>query len=120
MSGVSAMIHSENPDIVALVEYFPGQREPLHPLLVPDYPYFAICTGGRRANLALYARLPFTVAPGDPCDWDADGSHWPPDGPLWSGGREPASPLSPPNSTGRFRSAFFADAGDHRHTASTP
>ena len=72
MEAVAEMIRAENPDIVAINEYFPEQRGPLHPLLSADYPHFAMCTGGRRANLAIYARIPFDTPIGTPCNWDAD------------------------------------------------
>ena len=66
------MIRHEDPDIVALNEYFPEQRGPLHPLLVDAYPYFSLCVGGKRANLAIYSRLPFQTREGEPCSWDED------------------------------------------------
>ena len=53
-------IFSEDPDIIAFQEYFPEQRGPLHAMLVGRYPYFAVCVGGRRANIAIYAKMPFT------------------------------------------------------------
>ncbi len=52
-------IKEENPDIVVLQEYFPGQRHKLHALLKEDYPYYEICTGGKRANIAIYSKLEF-------------------------------------------------------------
>ncbi len=72
MDSVAAMIHTENPDIVALNEYFPEQRGPLHPLLVDTYPYFAVCAGGKRANVAIYARIPFSTGDGEACNLDED------------------------------------------------
>lgn len=72
MDGVAAMIRNEDADIVALEEYYPEQRGPLHPLLAKDYPYFSICAGGKRANVAIYARLPFTTRDKEPCNWDAE------------------------------------------------
>ena len=59
MERVDAYIRSEDPDIVALQEYFPEQSSRLHPLLLDRYPYFVICQGGKRANIGLYSRLPF-------------------------------------------------------------
>ena len=59
MKRVAANILAEDPDIVALQEYFPEQRTRLHALLIPRYPYFAYCTGGKRANIAIYSKLPF-------------------------------------------------------------
>jgi endonuclease/exonuclease/phosphatase (EEP) superfamily protein YafD len=55
---VAAVIADENPDIVALQEYFPEQQA-LDPLLKPTYPYSVRCQGGKRANLGLYSKLPF-------------------------------------------------------------
>ncbi len=72
MDAVAAMVHAENPDILALNEYFPEQRATLHGLLVPDYPYFLICTGGKRANTAVYSRLAFTSAGREPCNENYD------------------------------------------------
>ncbi|MBU1174466.1 MAG: endonuclease/exonuclease/phosphatase family protein [Alphaproteobacteria bacterium] len=72
MHGVAEMIRAENADIVALNEYFPEQRGTLHPLLIETHPHFAICAGGKRANLAVYARMPFESLGGEPCSWDAD------------------------------------------------
>ena len=70
---VVALVRDEDPDIIAFNEYFPEQRVPLHPILVEDYPYFAICAGvSKRANVAIYARLPFETNNADPCAWDAD------------------------------------------------
>lgn len=60
-------IFAEDPDIVALQEYFPEQREPLHPMLLERYPYFALCTGGKRANIGLYSKLPFAYEDGGAC-----------------------------------------------------
>ncbi len=69
---VTEMIAAENPDIIAINEYFPEQRETLHDRLTPHYPYFRLCEGGRRANVAIYARLPFQSATShvDPCNHD--------------------------------------------------
>lgn len=72
MAGVAEMIRAEAPDIVALNEYYPEQRIPLHPLLKQDYPHYAICAGGKRANVAIYARMAFETLGSEPCDWDAD------------------------------------------------
>ena len=73
MEAVAAMIGDQDPDIVAFNEYYPEQRIPLHPMLAKDYPHFAICAGiGKRANVAIYARLPFETDGTDPCAWDAN------------------------------------------------
>lgn len=61
MQNVAAAIEDADPDIIALQEYFSEQREGLHDRLIGTYPHFAECVGGRRAAIALYSRLPFTV-----------------------------------------------------------
>ena len=58
MKRVASVIEAENPDIVALQEYFPEQSE-LDGLLKPNYPYSVRCQGGKRANLGLYSKIPF-------------------------------------------------------------
>lgn len=68
MAGVARMITRENPDIVAIQEFFPGQRRGLHPLLEAGYPYFTVCDHGtKRGNVALYSRLPFSFPEGGEC-----------------------------------------------------
>ncbi len=58
MKRMAAAIFAEDPDIVALQEYFPEQS-PLDVLLKPRYPYAVRCEGGKRANIGLYSKLPF-------------------------------------------------------------
>ena len=58
MNRVAAAIRAEDPDIVALQEFFPEQ-EGLGGLLKDRYPYSVICRGGKRANLGLYSKIPF-------------------------------------------------------------
>jgi endonuclease/exonuclease/phosphatase (EEP) superfamily protein YafD len=58
MKRIAAAIFAENPDIVALQEYFPEQT-PLDALLKPRYPYAVRCEGGKRANIGLYSKIPF-------------------------------------------------------------
>lgn len=58
MARVARVIADENPDIVALQEYFPEQQA-LDALLKPTYPYSVRCQGGKRANLGLYSKIPF-------------------------------------------------------------
>jgi endonuclease/exonuclease/phosphatase (EEP) superfamily protein YafD len=58
MQRVASVIAAENPDIVAIQEYFPEQSG-LDKLLRPTYPYAARCQGGKRANLGLYSKIPF-------------------------------------------------------------
>lgn len=58
MQRMAKAIFAEDPDIVALQEYFPEQMA-LDGLLKPKYPYSVRCQGGKRANLGLYSKLPF-------------------------------------------------------------
>lgn len=64
---IARAIAVENPDIVALQEYFPEQRDELHAKLIDAYPHFAICRGGKRANIAIYAKLEFEAELGGAC-----------------------------------------------------
>ena len=74
MERVQAVITAERPDIIALQEYFGEQSSELHPLLKASYPYFAQCRGGKRANIAVYSKLPFEEAEEDgACPNDAYG-----------------------------------------------
>ncbi len=63
---IDAAIRAEDPDIVALQEFFPEQAG-LTQLLKGRYPYFVQCRGGKRANLGLFSKLPFeaTMRPED-------------------------------------------------------
>ena len=56
---VFAAIEAEAPDIIVLQEYFYDMRIALDPLLRDSYPFASICVGGRRENIAIYARIPF-------------------------------------------------------------
>lgn len=67
MEDAAAMILNQDPDIITLQEYFQEQREPLHPLLVAHYPYYAFCDGAKRAHIAIYSRIPFTLQDGGAC-----------------------------------------------------
>lgn len=58
MERVAAVLTAEDPDIIALQEFFPTQRYRLDRLLRDAYPYSARCEGGKRQNIALYSRLP--------------------------------------------------------------
>jgi endonuclease/exonuclease/phosphatase (EEP) superfamily protein YafD len=58
MKRVAQVIAEQDPDIVALQEYFPEQQA-LDALLKPNYPYSVRCQGGKRANLGLYSKIPF-------------------------------------------------------------
>lgn len=74
MERLKATIEAEKPDIIALQEYFGEQSSELHPLLQAQYPYFAQCRGGKRANIAIYSKLPFREAEEDgACPNDAYG-----------------------------------------------
>jgi len=73
MERVRAVIESEDPDIVALQEYFGEQRSELSPLLAARYPYSVYCRGGKRANLGLYSKLPFTQEQSEACPDNAYG-----------------------------------------------
>ena len=55
---IAAAIAVEDPDIVALQEYFPDQAR-LGGLLRERYPYSVRCQGGKRANLGFYSKIPF-------------------------------------------------------------
>lgn len=70
MARVARVIAAENPDIVALQEFFPEQRAELPQLLAPTYPYSVYCVGGKRANIALYSKLPFTQVNDGDCSTD--------------------------------------------------
>lgn len=71
MEKVTAAIFADDPDIIVLQEYFGEQASELHPLLVARYPNFVRCRGGKRANLGLYSRLPFTQIEDGACPSDA-------------------------------------------------
>ncbi len=72
MQRLANSINYQNPDIITLQEYFPYQRERLHPLLIKNYPYFSICTGGKRANIAIYAKMAFERLPASVCADDQE------------------------------------------------
>jgi endonuclease/exonuclease/phosphatase (EEP) superfamily protein YafD len=74
MEKVVAAIRAEDPDIIVLQEYFGEQATDLHPLLLADYPFFARCRGGKRANLGLYSRLPFEQVEDGACPNNAYGT----------------------------------------------
>ncbi len=61
MARVWQAVQREDPDIVLLQEYFPYQRSLLHPLMAQAYPHHTVCVGGKRANIAVYARIPFAA-----------------------------------------------------------
>jgi endonuclease/exonuclease/phosphatase (EEP) superfamily protein YafD len=55
---------------VALQEYFIEQRGPLDPLIRGAYPYSVYCVGGKRANMAIYSKLPFVQTQDGDCTTD--------------------------------------------------
>ncbi|MCF6343200.1 MAG: endonuclease/exonuclease/phosphatase family protein [Devosiaceae bacterium] len=67
MQRMATAIKKEDPDIIALQEYFSVQRADLHPLLVKDYPYYFLCVGGKRANIAIYSKLKFEKLSASDC-----------------------------------------------------
>jgi endonuclease/exonuclease/phosphatase (EEP) superfamily protein YafD len=71
---VDDAIEAEDPDIVVLQEFFPEQAG-LIDLLKVRYPYWVRCQGGKRANLGLFSKMPFTelMTPAD-CPSRATGS----------------------------------------------
>jgi endonuclease/exonuclease/phosphatase (EEP) superfamily protein YafD len=73
MKRMAAAIFAEDPDIVALQEYFPEQSS-LDALLKPHYPYAVRCQGGKRANIGLYSKIRFDkeMTPAD-CPLEASG-----------------------------------------------
>lgn len=73
MDSVLKVIAEEKPDILAFQEYFGEQRSELGPLLAAEYPYSVYCRGGKRANLGLYSRLPFTQQQDGACPDNAYG-----------------------------------------------
>jgi endonuclease/exonuclease/phosphatase (EEP) superfamily protein YafD len=71
MKRVAAVVAAENPDIIALQEFFPFQRQRLDPLLKPSYPYSVHCVGGKRAFIGLYSKFPFTEEVTGACEANA-------------------------------------------------
>ncbi|MDR3471730.1 MAG: endonuclease/exonuclease/phosphatase family protein [Devosia sp.] len=70
MERVARAITAENPDILALQEYFVEQRGPLDPMIRGTYPYSVHCVGGKRANIAIYSKLPFVQTTDGDCTTD--------------------------------------------------
>lgn len=68
-----AAIMREDPDILTFQEYFYYQREGMHDRLKDQYPFHFICRGGKRANIAIYAKMAFEAVPSGACaPGDAD------------------------------------------------
>lgn len=74
MAKVMDAILTDKPDILVFQEYFGEQSSLLDPLLRPLYPYVAQCRGGKRANIALYARFKFTQVQDGQCPSNAYGT----------------------------------------------
>lgn len=72
MAAAAEVILSEDADIVALQEYEPHLQRRLEPLLTGTYPYSVGCNNEKRANLAVYSRLPLTDTSDAVCRWDDD------------------------------------------------
>jgi endonuclease/exonuclease/phosphatase (EEP) superfamily protein YafD len=72
MGRMHQAIMAENPDILTFQEYFSYQSAGLHPNLLRDYPYFAVCRGGKRENIAIYSRFPFVAEKGGACAQEPD------------------------------------------------
>jgi endonuclease/exonuclease/phosphatase (EEP) superfamily protein YafD len=70
MPRVARYIAKVQPDILAFQEYFPEQREGLAPMLRATYPYSVYCVGGKRANIAVYSKLPFEQVKDGDCTQD--------------------------------------------------
>lgn len=74
MAKVMEAILTDQPDILVFQEYFGEQSSQLDPMLRPLYPYVAQCRGGKRANIALYARFKFTQVQDGQCPSNAYGT----------------------------------------------
>jgi len=70
MPKLANMIETQDPDIIAFQEYFREQRSVLHPLIKDKYPFFLICTGGKRENIAIYSKMEFEINSEDNCNLD--------------------------------------------------
>lgn len=67
MNLVLDAIEAEDPDILTFQEYFRFQRTGLHKNLLDKYPHFSVCIGGKRENIAIYAKLPFRAEKSGAC-----------------------------------------------------
>lgn len=65
-------IRLADPDILTFQEYFSPQRRRLHDALTVDYPFYTICNGGKRENIAIYSRLEFVGQKSGACDPGGD------------------------------------------------
>jgi endonuclease/exonuclease/phosphatase (EEP) superfamily protein YafD len=67
LSQVMDPVIAADPDILLIQEYWRDFRPLLDAPLDERYPYSVRCQGDRRAFIALFSRLPFTIAPGHDC-----------------------------------------------------
>ncbi len=74
MDKVLKAVLADKPDIIVLQEYFGEQATALDPLLKPLYPFSVQCRGGKRANIALYAKLAFEQIIDGDCPQNAYGT----------------------------------------------
>ncbi len=77
MARMADVILNEDPDIIALQEYFDEQREGLHPLIISQYPYFSRCADRKQSHVALYSKMPFVLENGTQCAENADAENNP-------------------------------------------
>ncbi len=59
MQRMDAFIEEVDPDILVLQEFFSEQSHELLPLLKDQFLYHVTCEGGKRANIGLFAKMPF-------------------------------------------------------------
>jgi endonuclease/exonuclease/phosphatase (EEP) superfamily protein YafD len=71
---IARLIAREQPDIITLQEYLPDQHSGLHLMFSVDYPFHTICTGDRRANIAIYSKLQFAAEGQGACASSSDGT----------------------------------------------
>ena len=67
MKRLARIIRQQDPDIIALQEYFKEQQAGLHPRIVRDYPFFMLCGGRKRSFIALYSKTEFSMKNGTRC-----------------------------------------------------
>jgi len=67
MDRMARIIGEENPDIIALQEYFGFQQRSLNPKIAARYPFFMICGGRKQSYIALYSKTDFTLQDGTQC-----------------------------------------------------
>jgi len=67
LSEMMEPVIAADPDILVIQEYWRDFRPRLDGPLDERFPYSVRCQGDRRAFIALFSRLPFTIAPGHEC-----------------------------------------------------